>query len=498
MLILNLGDMTPSKSPQSDSRSPELVDLTEDISFNKFANETITLDDSIVHDSTKPSATVTISDSDPDSKSSSDSESDLNCEITPSNTPKYMKFSCKSPQSISYETSPHSTSRSTNLTDSSRSTNSIGSPKLTKAQTKELNKKVRDEARRLKQKEKDEEKVQKQANRLNAANKALDNCTATIAKTVLSLIEDPEELSIGTLFDESLIKYKLTEYPDIENSVMWTYTRTEVEDGKFVQKYTSPNWILVFIKGSDYLNGILTYKRDPHNLQSIRYFLSDIRRRSKSDVVLMVYGLDKHIKSKRAKEAKDYRKTFKDRFESGQVTGQQDEPPSSSLGLTELLDLRLMLEMEFKHEHPDWKLHIEFYEKTGDIVSSLVRYSVSIAKRQVKQKAQASTGLDWALSMDKDKPSDPTKSSEHLTRLWISQLKQFSQVTIPIAKAIVADYPSPYALLDQYENLTTNEAEELLAELYAQKNLRRQIGSNISKRIHRFMTCKDPDVHIGL
>lgn len=493
--------MTPCNSPESNSRSPEVVDLTEDLSFNKAANETITLDDSIVVDCAKPGATVTISDSDSNSVSKFDSgsDSDSNFELTPSNTPKYMKFSCESPQSISSETSrSHSTSRSTKLTDSSTSTNSIGSPKLTKAQARELNKKARDEAKRLRQKEKEEEKVQRQANRLNAANKALENCTTIISKSILDLIDDPEELSIKTLFDESLIGYKLTEYPKIENSVTWTYKRTEVENGQCVQKCTDSNWILVFIKGSDYLKRILVYKKDPDDLQSIRYYLSDIRRRSGSDVVLMVYGLEKHLKSERAREAKNYRKTFKDRFEGRQALGHQDEPASSSLGVTELQDLRLMLEMEFKHEHPDWKLHIEFYEKTGDIVNSLVKYSVSIAKRQVKQKAKASTGLDWALSMDKDKPSDPTKSSEHLTRLWISQLKQFSQVTIPIAKAIVADYPSPYALLDQYENLTTSEAEDLLAELYAQKNLRRQIGSNISKRIHRFMTCRDPDVHIGL
>lgn len=486
--------MLPHKSPNNGPDPPEIVDLTQDANISNVFNTTITLDDSV---SIKPGEVVTVSDSD------SDIEATLEKPI------KQMKLSRRD-RSILHEQSPPPSlqsqeknvpstppspiqpmsSQSRSESPSSPPPRSLKSPRSSKSQVK----RARDIAKR----QKEEEKVKKEANRANAASRALDNCTANISKAVLDIVGDPEEIIIRTLFDESLIKYKLTDYPKVEDAITWTYKRTEVVDGLCTPTFTDSTWIAVLMKGDEYLRKILTYRNDPDNMQSIKHYLSDIRRRSKSDVVLMVYNLTSHLKSERMKEAKNYRKTFKDRFEGGQVSATPDEPACSSLGATELQDLRLMLEMEFKHAHPDWKLHIEFHEKTSDILGSIVRYTLSVARREVKQKARAATGLDWALSMDKDKPADPTKSSEDLTRLWISQLKQFSQVTVPIAKAIVSDYPSPYALLDQYENLTTTEAENLLAELYAQKNLRRQIGSNISKRIHRFMTCKDPNVHIGL
>lgn len=463
----------------------EVIDLTNE---SAKCDVTITLDDSISIISSASSPRASIPPTPP--------------------SPVALSPLCpsQSQEKLASPSSPNSTLR---FFEPSISDSSTISPKLTpkkavsKAETQRLAKLARAEAKKIKEKQKEEEKLQKEVNRANAANKALENCTANIDREILSIIGDPEEIALKTLADESMIKYRLTEFPKLENSITWTYRRIEAVDGICVPKFKDSTWMIVMMQGSEYLKRLLAYKSNLEDSQSIKSFLCDVKRRSKSDIILMVYNLASHLKSERQKDAKNYRKTFKDTYESNGRVATVDIPtdtPSSTISTlspTDLQESRLMLELELKHEFPDWKLHFEFYEKTNDVVQSIIKYTLSIARYEVKQKVRTSTGLDWAINMDKERAVDPTKSHEDLTKLWMTQLQQFSQITLPIAKAIAAEYPSPCALLDQYKQLTTEESEGLLAELYVQRNLRRQIGANISKRIYRFMSCEDPNVHIG-
>lgn len=344
----------------------------------------------------------------------------------------------------------------------------------------------------------------KEANKANAANKALENCRTVIDKNVLKFIGDPEGIVMRTLFDESMIKYSILEEQKIPNSITWTYKRTEVTEAGCVPVFKDAPWMIIIMDGKEYLERILTYRDNPENSQSIKKYLCRMRDDLGCDIIFMVYNLSNYLKNERMKDAKQYRKTFKDRFEgtasdaTNSLPQEEERSRILSLGASELQDLRLMLEVEFKHDNPVWKFHIEFFEKTNDIITSLVKYSLSMAKLEVVRSVRSSTGLDWAINMDKEKACDPTKSTEDLTKLWVTQLQQFSQVTLPIAKCIAAEYPSPCSLIDQYRSLTRREAENLLSELYVQRNLKRQVGPSISKRIHCFFTSEDPDVHIGL
>lgn len=461
----------------SNSYDSTVYDIASDEDTNDAHHEVITLDDTVVQKTpAKPKLDTTVT------LSSDDSESDSNFSL---------RLAPDSPLLI--------------RTPSPVTQSPPGSAE--KTAVKKTKKKITRntpvaERRRLKAQQKEEERLIKEANRANAANKALDNCTANIDQRVPALIGDPEEISLRTFFDESMARYRPTEYPKLDNSISFTYKRVEVVDGACVSKFDESKWVMIIMEGKEYLNRLLAYKTDESDPKSIKNYLTDVRHRSKCNIVLLIYNLAGHLKSERSKADKNYRRAFKDCFEGAtRDTGPpQDDTTSAvlSIGETDLQELRLMLELELKRKHPDWKFHLEFYEKTVDIVQAVVRYTLSIAQFAPKQKVLSSTGLDWAINMDKERAVDPTKSRNDLTQLWINQLQQFSQITLPIAKAIAAEYPSPCALLDQYRNLSVKEGEELLAELYVQRNLKRHIGSNISKKIHCFMTCKEPSVHIGL
>lgn len=414
-------------------------------------------------------------------------------------------------QPSSDDPTTQSSIRSLTPTNEDSNTNHSTSRKSSTPTNKQMRARAREEAKRLKAIEKEKERLEKAANRANAANKALENCTAILDKNVINLINDPEEIAIKTLFDESCINYQLTDISKYENSITWSFKRTEVEGGKCVVTYRTSDWIIVVMSGDDYLRRILLYRDDSEHSDSLDKYICDIRRRSGMDVILFVFSLAIHLKNAKQKDAKEYQKKFKNRFEgrqgastSSKTTSNVDEPTADAtsggtlnIGTTDLQDLRLMLEVDLKYKNPEWKFHFEFYEKTQDAVQSLARYTSSIAKFEISRKTKAVTNLDWAINMDKERAIDPTKSPSDLTKLWITQLQQFSNIGLPMAKAIAAEYPSPGALLDQYKNLTVEEGEELLSGLSVQRNLRRQVGSIISRKIHCFMTSRDPDKHIG-
>lgn len=367
-------------------------------------------------------------------------------------------------------------------------------------QTKALQQAERNRLKQERQREKELERVRKEANRANTANKATQNCTAIIDRKILKLINDPEEANFKTLFEESSLNYRITDFPIHDNCIEWQFKRAEVEENSCVIKTKETDLILVVMDGGEYVKKILLFRDDPHNPQSLNNFIRDLRQKSQSMIVILVYNLNAYLRAERAKETKDYQKKFKQRFEAGggnttDTSGNNGN--KSNTNPADLEELRLTLQIELEHNNQDWKVHIEFREKTVEVVDSIVKYTKSTANREIKKKEKASTMLDWAINMDKDKAHDPTKSKEELTCLWITQLQQFSQITLPIAKTIAAEYPSPSALLDQYQSLTQSEAQDLLAELHVQRNLRRQVGQNISRRIYRFLTSSDPDFHIG-
>jgi hypothetical protein len=351
----------------------------------------------------------------------------------------------------------------------------------------------------LKLKERHLEQLQKEANRANAASKATQNCPAIIDKRILQLINDPDEANFKTLFEESSLNYRLTDYPKFNNCVTWEFKRTEVENESCIVKTKETDLILAVMDGSEYVRRLLLYRDDPKNSQSLYNFVRELKFRSQAMIVILVYNLSAYLRTERLTEAKNYQKRFKERFEGGGTNKEGANNGCASKtnsNLADLEELRLTLQIDLEHNYRDWKLHIEFREKTVDVVSSIVRYTKSIAIREVKKKEKAESTLDWAINMDKEKAIDPSRSTEDLTRLWIAQLQQFTQITLPIAKTIAAEYPSPQALLDQYESLTHEEAQDLLAELHVQRNLKRQVGQSISRRIYRFLTSKDPNIHI--
>lgn len=332
-------------------------------------------------------------------------------------------------------------------------------------------------------------------------------CFAEIPENFARFFEKENQEAINLLrvvLDEAMVKFNLTKSPKYPDCIRWLFEKTEIVDDEIVETIKESSWLMLQMNGEEYMMRLAAYKKDKDHRDSLINYLSHFKDKTSSkNVILIVSNLSQCLRLERAKEAKKYRQAFRDKFEGTCNRGLIDSADSNSsndlpeVSFNELGDLRLSIELDLNYKYSGWKVHINFAESKEDVVTAIEKYSRSISKIPSKQTA-ALHGIDWAINMDKAKAYDPTKSDEDRTKLWLAQLQQFPLVTLPIAKAIASEYPSPFALIDQYKALSNEEGESLLAELYVQRSLKRQIGMNISKRVYCFATCKEPNIHIGM
>ncbi|XP_059155576.1 crossover junction endonuclease EME1-like isoform X2 [Physella acuta] len=88
------------------------------------------------------------------------------------------------------------------------------------------------------------------------------------------------------------------------------------------------------------------------------------------------------------------------------------------------------------------------------------------------------------------------KQGQGLSKVWKHQLMQFKNLGADTADALLSHYPSPCLLHKVCKE--NKEAESVISEINVRRNAsvistNRKIGKEQARRIHTFMTSKDPD-----
>lgn len=363
---------------------------------------------------------------------------------------------------------------------------------------REQQKLERERIRQERQRVKELERIQREVNRANAGNKSNQNCIAIVDKEIFQLLDDPNEAHFKTLFDESSLTYRATSYPKYDHCVTWEFKRAEFEEGSCVMKTTDTDCVVRIMDGAEYVKAISHFKTAPNHPESLYSYIKELHRKSRAMIVMIVYKLNVFLRKEQKKQDKNYQKKFRERYEAGPGSANgSDVEISNTLSETDLDDLRSDFELEIEQGDPDWEVQMEFYEKTLDAVSAIVRHTKATAAKEISKRKKATLPFNWSIASDKVRAVDPTESNEASTKLWMQQLQQFSQITLPTAKAIAAEYPTAGSLIDQYNNLTRDEALDLLAPIRVQRNMNKQVGQILSRKIYKFLTGDDPDFHIS-
>lgn len=105
--------------------------------------------------------------------------------------------------------------------------------------------------------------------------------------------------------------------------------------------------------------------------------------------------------------------------------------------------------------------------------------------------------LEWYAAGDSRDCVRVDKNGNGLLRLWQQQLCQFNRVAMETAQAITSVYRSPCALVQAYENCSSEtEAELMLEAIQIRRGVGplttvKKVGPDLSKKVYSFFTSSD-------
>ncbi|KAM5212403.1 crossover junction endonuclease EME1 isoform 3-T4 [Hipposideros larvatus] len=103
---------------------------------------------------------------------------------------------------------------------------------------------------------------------------------------------------------------------------------------------------------------------------------------------------------------------------------------------------------------------------------------------------------DWAGGVKVD------RAGRGLAQVWRRQIQQLNRVSLEMASAVVATYPSPQLLVQAYRRcFSEQECQNLLADIQVRRgegvtSTSRRVGPELSRRIYLQMTTLQPDLSL--
>uniref|UniRef100_A0A8C6XAC4 Essential meiotic structure-specific endonuclease 1 n=1 Tax=Naja naja TaxID=35670 RepID=A0A8C6XAC4_NAJNA len=140
------------------------------------------------------------------------------------------------------------------------------------------------------------------------------------------------------------------------------------------------------------------------------------------------------------------------------------------------------------------------WKEFGEFASMFTKAVAEAPFKKEKNKTSFSFCLegDWCRGVKVD------CTGKGLLQVWKKQIQQFNRVSLEMANAIVARYPSPLLLMQAYDSHTSEqERHNLLAEVPVRRGdgmtmTTRRVGPDLSKRIYLQMSSHNPDLSLDV
>lgn len=146
--------------------------------------------------------------------------------------------------------------------------------------------------------------------------------------------------------------------------------------------------------------------------------------------------------------------------------------------------------------------HISLVETSADVANMVSSFTKAIAEAPYKRE-KYNNGFSWFAALDSRKCVRVPDSGEGLLRLWQQHIDQFNMVGSEAAQAVVAQYPSPTALLQAYDRCASQqECEALLQDIQVRRGAgplarTRKVGPELSRKVYLFFTSSNPNLNLN-
>ncbi|XP_060109456.1 crossover junction endonuclease EME1 isoform X1 [Heteronotia binoei] len=266
------------------------------------------------------------------------------------------------------------------------------------------------------------------------------------------------------------------------------------------------NWIeepniLVLVLLEDFVSMIQNYKQVSMDGSGVtlQSFVANVKKKIPGKTLAMaIVELEKYFSYHKQKQQKRLQQAPPSRREAQELGKQRHRqgkgiptPELSRVDVEEAL-VRLQLPMG---------IQIRVLESWKEFADFVVMFTKAVAEAPFKRERDKPS-FSFCLEGDWIGGKKVDCSGKGLLQVWKRQLQQFNRVSLEMANAIVAKYPSPLLLVQAY-NTTSSEQERqnLLAEIPVRRGdgvtaTTRRVGPELSKRIYLQMTSYNPDLSL--
>ncbi|XP_060620729.2 crossover junction endonuclease EME1 [Anolis sagrei] len=235
--------------------------------------------------------------------------------------------------------------------------------------------------------------------------------------------------------------------------------------------------------------------------QTLQTFVANIIQKTPGKTLaLAVVELEKYFSSHKLKGPKKVRQAVQNGSETQELSKQRNwrGKANSTLDLSRvdveeaLVDLQLHTGVQVQM--------LESWKEFADFASMFTK---AVAEAPFKRERDK-TSFSFCLEGDWISGTKVDRSGKGLLQVWRKQIQQFSRVSLEVASAIVAQYPSPMLLMKAYQQCSSEqERYNLLRETPVRRGdgvtaTTRRVGPDLSKRIYLQMTSHNPDLSLDV
>ncbi|XP_069809247.1 crossover junction endonuclease EME1 isoform X2 [Dendropsophus ebraccatus] len=230
-----------------------------------------------------------------------------------------------------------------------------------------------------------------------------------------------------------------------------------------------------------------------HNNVTLSSFVANIvANKSCAIPTLVVMELEKYFKNQKTKDRKKLQEAVQG--DKGIKRKHKEEPPQLSR-----VDVEEALTVLQLYTH----VFVWFLETGKEFSDFVCMFSKAMAEAPIKRQRDNSSFSfymdgDWAGGVKVE------RCGRGLLEVWKKQIQQFNRVSVEVASAVVAVYPSPQLLVKAYHRCKTDaERHNLLSDILVRRgegvtSTSRRVGPELSKRIYLQLMSSEPEISLDI
>ncbi|XP_056405523.1 crossover junction endonuclease EME1 [Hyla sarda] len=281
----------------------------------------------------------------------------------------------------------------------------------------------------------------------------------------------------------------------VSRSITWSRSGVNIDGDAFSQEDAE---ILVLVPVEDFVAMILNHKKgaSENNVTLSSFVANIVANKSCAIPSLVVTELEKYFKNQKTKDRKRLKEVI--RGEAAKDKGHKRIHKGEPQQLSRVdVEEALMVLQVYKD------VYVWFLETAKEFSDFVCMFSKAMTEAPAKRQRDNSS-FSFYLDGDWAKGLKVERCGKGLLEVWKKQMQQFNRVSVEVASAVVAVYPSPQLLVKAYHHCKADaERHNLLSDILVRRgegvtSTSRRVGPELSKRIYLQFMSSEPELSLDL